>query len=100
VQRRVDDDLRSLNGQIEFLRLKVLRPEVERRSDDMAEACVINIGPRERGKRLASGVVLLAASVGLAAFLMATGAGHPWRLSLFPLLWMSGLGFFQALDKT
>jgi hypothetical protein len=73
---------------------------VERRSDDMAEACVINIGPRERRKRLASGIVLLAASIGLATFLLATRAGHPWRLSLFPFLWMSGLGIFQALDKT
>lgn len=66
----------------------------------MAEACVVNIGPRERRKRLASGLVLLAASVGLAAFLSATGAGRAWRVSLFPLLWISGLGFFQAFDKT
>jgi hypothetical protein len=66
----------------------------------MAEACAINIGPRERRRRLASGVVLLAAAVGLAAFELATGAGRLWRLSLFLPLWMSGVGFFQAFDKT
>jgi hypothetical protein len=66
----------------------------------VAEACAVNIGPRERRKRLASGVVLLVVAGGLAAFLLTTGASRLWRLSLFLPLWASGAGFFQAFDKT
>lgn len=66
----------------------------------MAEACAVNIGPRERRKRLISGIVLLAVAGGLAAFLLATGASRLARLTLFLPLWISGVGFFQAFDKT
>lgn len=66
----------------------------------MAEACAINIGPRERRKRLVSGIVMLAVSLGLAAFLVATGAPRLWRLALLIPFWAAGIGFFQAFDKT
>ena len=41
-----------------------------------------------------------AAAGGLAAFLLATGASRLARLTLFLPLWISGVGFFQAFDKT
>ncbi len=66
----------------------------------MSEACVINIGPRERRKRLTFGIILLAIAGGIAAFQLTTGQGRWWRLSLFLPFWASGLGFFQAFDKT
>lgn len=67
---------------------------------EIAEACLINIGPRERRKRLVSGVVTLALTGGLAAYQLVAGVGRSWRLALFVPLWAAGLGFFQAFDKT
>jgi hypothetical protein len=66
----------------------------------MEQACAINIGPRERRKRFAVGLVFLGVAVALAAYELATGATRPWRLFLFVPLWVSALGFFQARDKT
>jgi hypothetical protein len=67
---------------------------------DTAEACAINIGPQERRRRRIVGVVFLVVSAGVAAVLLASGVGRLWRLALFLPLWPSGVGFFQAFDKT
>lgn len=61
---------------------------------------VINLGSRERHKRLVMGVGMLAVGLGLAgAFILADV--HPWwRVSLVLPFWASGLGFFQAQEST
>jgi len=66
----------------------------------MVEACVPNIGPRERAKRLRYGIVFAALSVAAAVVLFATGAPRGLRLLLFVPLWIAGTGIFQALEKT
>jgi hypothetical protein len=62
--------------------------------------CVPNIGPSERRMRIRFGVGFLAASFLLAAILLATSVGRPWRLVVFVPLWIGALGVFQAREKT
>ena len=67
---------------------------------DQGEVCLINIGPKERRKRLRFGVAALVLGlIGFAA-LVASGAGLPWRALLFLPFAAAGAGFFQARDKT
>ena len=62
--------------------------------------CLENIGPRERRKRIGFGVILLVASLGLAAVVVLTGVNRWWRLALFLPLAGSAIGFFQAFERT
>ncbi|MET0648431.1 MAG: hypothetical protein ABW208_17605 [Pyrinomonadaceae bacterium] len=59
-----------------------------------------NIGPRERRKRRLFGIVSLTAGVAAAFVLVVFGASRWWRLVVFPLIWMAGLGLLQAREKT
>jgi hypothetical protein len=63
-------------------------------------ACIPNIGPKERRKRLVSGLVLLATTVLTAAVVIAGSIPRGWRLLLFLPLWAAALGIFQAWDST
>jgi len=63
-------------------------------------ACAVNIGPKERRKRLISGVILLALSLGILVALIAADVNQWRRLALFLPFWMSMLGFFQARERT
>ncbi len=67
---------------------------------EASEACVPNISPRERRKRLAGGAITFVVSLAVLAALMAIGASRWWRLALLPLFWGVTLGFFQWRDKT
>lgn len=64
------------------------------------DVCIINIGPKERRKRMTFGVISFV--VGLVALvgLEAGGLGRWWRLALFLPFAAAGAGFFQARDKT
>lgn len=68
----------------------------------MAEAtvCRMNIGPRERRKRAAFGLVMVAVGLVLAVALWALGVSRTWRLVVFAPLWIGALGVFQARAKT
>ena len=67
---------------------------------DAAVTEVANIGPRERRKRRLLGIVSLTVAVGVACVLGACGAPRWSRLAVFFPLWMAGLGFLQAREKT
>ncbi len=60
----------------------------------------MNIGPRERRKRLVVGVAMLAAGAGVALALVFGGATRWWRLSVFFPFWVGALGVFQARAGT
>jgi hypothetical protein len=60
----------------------------------------INIGARERRKRLMVGVVALSLGAIIAVLLVVVGAPLVWRLPLFLPFYAGALGFFQARDKT
>ena len=64
------------------------------------EVCSINIGPKQRRKRLNFGLVMLALGSAGAAFLLFSGFS-PWlRLFLFVPFSLAGYGIFQAREKT
>lgn len=64
------------------------------------EACIANISPRERLKRLIGGVIPFVISIGILAWLLAIHADRWWRLPLFFLFAGATVGFFQWRDKT
>lgn len=69
-------------------------------TSDAAAVCVVNIGPRERRRRMRFGVVLLVAGACLAALLVGLQADRLWRLLLFLPFWAGGLGVLQARERT
>jgi hypothetical protein len=64
------------------------------------ESCIVNIGPRERQKRLVFGMTALFLSVVISAIFVIEGVRPVWRLTLFIPLFAGALGFFQARDRT
>jgi len=75
-------------------------PSDARDKRDKAIDHIANIGPRGQERRQRVGIMALVAAALLAAVLFGIGAPPGWRLVLFPPLWIAGLGFFQARDKT
>lgn len=66
----------------------------------VVEECVPNIGERGRNRRRRNGFIWLAVSAG-ATLLVATGRLPGWvLLMVFATALLSGLGFFQAREKT
>jgi hypothetical protein len=68
--------------------------------DGVEEACVANISPLERQKRLRFGITQFIISLVILGALIAFGADRLWRLPLLFLFWASAVGYFQARDKT
>ncbi len=70
------------------------------RAEQHDEACIANISPRERLKRLIGGVIPFVVAVGILGWLAAIHADRWWRLPLFFLFAAAATGFFQWRDKT
>lgn len=64
------------------------------------EACVPNIGRRQRRVRWVSGAVAAALAAGLLLFLVLTDAPRPWRLAVAIPAWFAALGFLQSKEET
>jgi hypothetical protein len=62
--------------------------------------CPVNLGPRERRKRLVIGVVWAAVTVAVTALMFLLQAARWWRLTLFVPCWFAALGFLQAQANT
>ncbi len=62
--------------------------------------CQINIGSRERRKRLVMGIVMLALGAVFALVFIKSSSPSWWRLVAFILFWLGALGIFQARDYT
>jgi hypothetical protein len=66
----------------------------------VSTACIPNIGPRERQRRLVVGVVMLGIAVTLAVMLVLFGAPRVWRLLVVAPAWIAGIGLFQVKEQT
>lgn len=64
------------------------------------DACVPNISPAERQKRMNFGVVQLVITFGILAVMLYFGVDKLWRLPLFVMFASGSVSIFQALDKT
>ncbi len=60
----------------------------------------MNIGPKERRKRLVTGVLMFAVGAGIAAALVSLHLDRSWRLFLFIPFWLGAIGLLQAREKT
>lgn len=65
-----------------------------------AEVCLLNIGPKERTKRMRFGAISLGIAVLALAGLMMTGASPWWSVLLFLPFAGATTGYFQARRKT
>jgi hypothetical protein len=61
---------------------------------------VVNIGQRERRKRLVFGFAALGVGAVIALLLILIDAPLVWRIPLFLLFFVGALGVFQAREKT
>lgn len=64
------------------------------------EVCQINIGPKQRRKRLNFGLYMLAFGSAGTAGLLLSGLSRWLRLVLFVPFALAGYGIFQAKEKT
>ncbi len=64
------------------------------------DACVPNISPAERQKRMNFGIVQLVITFGILAVMLYFGVDKLWRLPLFVMFASGSASIFQALDKT
>jgi hypothetical protein len=64
------------------------------------QVCIANIGPRERRRRLMSGIAMLALGISIAAVLVVSHVPALWRLPLFLLFYGGASGVFQWREKT
>ncbi len=67
---------------------------------DAGQACIANISPRERLKRLIGGVIPFILALAILTWLIVIHAGLVWRLLLFLPFVAATYGFFQWRDKT
>jgi hypothetical protein len=67
---------------------------------DDGEACVPNISPRERMKRLIGGVIPFVFALAILTWQISADVDRLWRLLLILLFMTAASGFFQWRDKT
>ena len=64
------------------------------------DACIANISPAERKKRMRFGIMQMTISAAILAALLLLDVEKIWRLVLYLPLAAAFSGFFQARDKT
>ena len=74
----------------------VFNPE----GNSTGDACIPNISPAERKKRMRFGIIQLAITFIIFAAMLVFGADKLWRLPLFAMFSSGAVSIFQALDKT
>jgi len=67
---------------------------------DNEDACIANISPRERLKRLMGGVIPFVFALAILTWQISADVDRLWRLPLFILFVAAASGYFQWRDKT
>lgn len=70
------------------------------RQEESGEACIANISPYERRKRVNFAILQFAVTLVVLVVLIVLSIDPLWRLPLFFLFSASTTSFFQARDKT
>jgi hypothetical protein len=73
---------------------------IELEVDETGSACIPNIGPKERWKRMLSGITTLIIAVLFGMFLIFNAWAWWTRFILFLPLFSGFVGIFQAREKT
>jgi len=68
--------------------------------EDDGEACIANISPLERQKRLRFGIRQFIFTLVILGILIVLHLNPLWRFLLLFMFWASAVGYFQARDKT
>jgi hypothetical protein len=61
---------------------------------------MVNIGPKERRKRLKFGLAMFGVSLIFAVVLIVSGIPRGWRIAIFLPFWAAALGVLQATAGT
>jgi hypothetical protein len=67
---------------------------------DHRDACIANISPRERFKRLVGGIIPFVFAIAILAWQISAGVDRLWRLPLLLLFAAAASGYFQWREKT
>ena len=67
---------------------------------DHRDACIANISPRERFKRLMGGIIPFVVALAILAWQVSADVDRLWRLPLLLLFAAAASGYFQWRDKT
>ena len=65
-----------------------------------ATACIPNIGPRERQRRMTFGVAFLVVGLVVGLTLAFVDVARAYRLAAFLPFWMGAIGLLQAREQT
>ncbi len=79
---------------------KNLMSRFKKEDESGEEVCLINIGPKERRRRMNFGIVSYVFGGILAAVMAATRVNRLWRGVLILPFLLGGFGVFQATEKT
>ena len=71
-----------------------------KQDEEIEEACIANISPLERQKRLRFGIQQFIVTLLILGILLALDVNPLWRLPLLFMFWAAAIGYFQARDKT
>ena len=74
--------------------------QLSKEKEDDGEACIANISPLERQKRLRFGIRQFIFTLVILGILIVLHLNPLWRLLLLFMFWASAVGYFQARDKT
>jgi hypothetical protein len=64
------------------------------------DVCIVNIGPRERRRRMTFGVIGAAIALAIGGALIGAHVGRAWRLVVILPWLVAGIGVLQATGKT
>ena len=69
-------------------------------TDQAGLACLPNIGPRQRRRRMVLAGIAAAIAVAVALFALLPHLSRVWRLAVFPPTWAAAVCYLEARSRT